>query len=532
MKALFILSQQNIYLDIWKRIASSLGFSKIDVVSTGEDANNAFVQDNDYNLVICDDHLYGRLNGCVTFEGLRLSKRMKCTTAFMLTSSGTISDFYIMPLRTRPDFVVTKPYNSKAFENGIKCCLENLKETMSIREKISESDNEDALNDCIAANKIKPNGWIRNLHCEILFSSGRFSDVIEFCLKEIREYKSHWAIILLVQAYLSIERHSDAIKLINGLPEVLKSSATVLRLLSECYVSIGQFDLASTYLNKAIVACPDNHSFYDYQAEVSFADGEYKLSLRSIMRSIEMTMDTPLESKERYSKLSKMTFKYSEQDGEKDSKLMANTGKLMSFGYNKYPTMHEFNLCAQMFSVLALQYKGEIESAAFQFSEMVNHFSANKDYVMDSTVACQILSLSEGLPLSLSTREQVAAWVASDQPSLSVQSSYPRVNVMERADMLFAQASVAFKEKQLDEAERLIQKGLVLVPSHSGLNILLIEIFLELSLRNMHGIDRLINNSFRCFERIPVQKEDSPLYARYLTIKSELHRISMKKLND
>lgn len=531
MKALLILSQTNFYLDTWKRSVSDAGITHIDVVSTGEDAINAFKIDNDYKLVVCEEHLYGRMSGRTTFEGLRLSRLMKCTTAFMLVASGSMSDYLIMPLRTRPDYVVTKPYSQKDFSKGIDFCLQNLRETNFVREKICVGENDEALRDCIESNSREPNSWLRNLRCEILFSSDKISEAAETCVAEIKQYKSSWAVIMLIQANIAMAQHDKAIKLIDNLPTGLKNSATVLRLLSECYDSLGQGDLSSRYLNKAITACPDNYSFYEYFSGVAYSNAQYAASLRYIIKSIEITMDTFLENEDRYSKLSKITFKCRNYNLSVDNELLDKSVSLMIRAYHKYPKNMELNLCSKIFSVFSLQHKGDVSSATKQLSKLIHDFSSVR-CPLDSLTSTQLSKLSEELPISDETKRNLRKWFKNNDLHSGDEEQKDSISstLMEKADRLFATATEHFEQDDMGEAEILIQKGLVFIPGHIGLNILLIEIFLALSAKTDGGIERLINNSFRCFERLPVLTEDNPFYERYMTIRSELQDISMVAL--
>lgn len=526
MKALFILSQQNLYLDTWKKSALKAGFSVIDVVSTGEEAQELFLKDNDYDLVICDEQLSGRLNGCVTFESLRLSRKMKCTTGFMLVSSRTFSDFYTFPIRTRPDYVVTKPYNIKHFENGILSCLENLRETFSIREALKEGDNEVSLQYCLDFNQASPNSWIRNLYCEILFSTGQINLLIEYCLEEVRKHRSYWAIILLVQAYLAIERYVDAVSLIERLPDQLKGTSTVLKLLSECYESIGHYSLSTTYLNKAIAASPDNYYFYDSHSDITFKMKDYKVSLRSISKAIDITMNTEMEVEDRYRKLSDITLIYSKQE-DADSSLLKKSSQMMRHGYKKYPCTEEFDLCAKLFSVFAAHHAGSNVEAASELSALVEQYQSGSDGIINPEIAEQIISLSIKLPVSETVKKNVSAWLAKDTYAESKTYS---INSIERANELLAEASQLYENDMLSETEITIQKGLALIPGHAGLNILQIEMLMTLAKLDKIGAGALINNAFRCFERMTPEKEGSQLFERYCQIKIELNKISASKL--
>jgi len=265
MRALLILSQQDLFLASWVEQINRLDYDSFEVASRAEDAIELLSEKSNFDLILCEQDLSGRMSGQMMLETLRLTGKLPYTTMFVLVTASVPKDFLLHPQGIKPDALIIKPYTGVNIYNSLAKALVRLRVTRMIRYWMDIKDFDKAIELCKKTEKnIVHKSWCRNAHAEMLFTKGKINEAIELCTQELKEngITETWALTMLVQLYLEKREYKKAFNLINDLPEMLKNNIAVLKLMAECYSSVGEHELATKLLNGAITACPDNMHLY------------------------------------------------------------------------------------------------------------------------------------------------------------------------------------------------------------------------------------------------------------------------------
>ncbi|HET8868956.1 MAG TPA: tetratricopeptide repeat protein [Aquabacterium sp.] len=234
---------------------SLLGFTKIDVASTPQDAVR-LIKSRSYGLILCDFNLNQKTDGQQLFEYLRDNDLLPPDCLFFMITAESSYASVAAATEHHPDAYLLKPTTAGDIEDRLKAQLDKRAALKRITDKLKQDDLLGALDSC-----------------DILI-----------------EAQNRWfaqAMQLKGQTLLKLSRNEEAKALYQSILEKRPDLIWAQLGLARAYKAIGRYDEAEQQARK-IIESPDgakNVAAYEIVAETLEAQGDPQAAM-SVLRDV------------------------------------------------------------------------------------------------------------------------------------------------------------------------------------------------------------------------------------------------------
>jgi DNA-binding NarL/FixJ family response regulator len=213
-KRVLIVEDQRPFLMLLRGLLNNLG--AMDVV-TSINAEQALVacRKEKFDMIISDLHLGSdRKNGYEFIEEVRIKKRVKPTTVFLLISADSARPIVLGSLDRRPDEYLIKPFSQAQLKNRLSRAWYKRQFLQPIYQALDNDEPERAI---AQARQLAQHQTVYSRYCvklliELLWQQQKHQEALELLLEDTQAMPEQWTKLALARTYLSLKKYQLALE--------------------------------------------------------------------------------------------------------------------------------------------------------------------------------------------------------------------------------------------------------------------------------------------------------------------------------
>lgn len=514
------------------------GVQHVDVVANGEQAMEACFS-NHYHMVLCDYNLGPGRDGQQVLEELRFRNRLNNTSIFVMITAETSREMVLGALEYQPDDYIAKPITQAVLRQRLDRVMLRHRELYSIKQAMDERDYAAAEQRC--AERLNANtsykGACLQIQAEMNLRLFNFKRAEEIYTGVLNERPLLWAKLGLGKTQVAKKEYDKAA---SNLKEVIREDRRVVEahdLLADAYLGQGDTILAQQTMQDAAEVSPKSVMRQRRLAELSKLNADTQACLEASRRVIKTARNSVYESPDDYFNLARELADLSKEGEANADKYVKETFEVLQ----KLEKRPYFDVSADVQSNAlksrSLVNNNKQEEADVFLDKAKKIYQERKDDLKpevgldiaqtliakgDKAAADEMLhELVEKFP----THQSVVA--KADSMSDTPKSKEGRKKV---ADMTKSGIDY-YESKQYKEAIETFRNAIGIFPSHTGLNLNLIQaVIAEVKINGAQtGYETICRSSL---SRIAAIDPSDQQYARYTHLTNEVDELFKLDLSE
>lgn len=257
-KHTLIIEDQRPFLLLLRGLLNTLGAVNVVTKSSAELALS-LCKKQKFDIIVCDLHLgSNKKNAFELIEELRIRKRIKPSTIFLIISADSTRPMVLGSIERRPDDFLIKPFSLAQLKTRLERAWHKRQHLLPVYKEIFNENWTEAVNACQQlVEKISPyQRACEQLLVELYWQTNQ----PEKALLLLKQYETgrpiFWAKIALAKTYLLIDEPEKSLRIIE--PVVVKNrfSAEAYDILAQCNYKLNHNETALEAIKQAIKLSP------------------------------------------------------------------------------------------------------------------------------------------------------------------------------------------------------------------------------------------------------------------------------------
>lgn len=254
---------------------SNFGMTKIDMSASPSEALFK-VQNNTYDLILCDFNLGEGRDGQQLLEEMRHRGLITLDTVFIMVTAESVYEKVVATAELAPDDYIIKPFNAEIFRNRLDGILMKKLAFADIYRHFGQGELAQALAGCDKLLKEKPKYAVDVLRFkgELLNAMGRFEEA-EALYKQVIEMRAvPWARLGLARALHMQKKEEAAEDLLRDVMEESPELVAAYDLLADVKLAQKDAKAAQEALEKGVIISGKTVRRQQKLGEVAYANGD------------------------------------------------------------------------------------------------------------------------------------------------------------------------------------------------------------------------------------------------------------------
>jgi len=323
------------------RMMRDFGATEIKAVSGGKEAVEA-LQEQSYDIVLCDYNLGEGKDGQQILEEVRYNKLLKNTATFVLITAENTTDMVMGALEYAPDSYVTKPFTKGDLRTRLIKLLEMKQLLHPLDSAIDKGDLAAALKACdVLAPKAKEYaGKILRTKGQLLFEANMLDESEKLYQQILSRREMPWALLGLGKVSFAREDYAAAKDYFEKLTAQNQFYVPAFDWLAKCEEALGDYQAAQETIQKAIGTSPKAVLRQMELARLAEHNQDEVIAEKAYKQSVNLGKDSCYKNPESYLGLAKSLQYKVQPSGDRESRnatadaLRALTAVQKEFGGN------------------------------------------------------------------------------------------------------------------------------------------------------------------------------------------------------
>jgi CheY-like chemotaxis protein len=285
-----------------KSLMTSLGYSNIDVESSGQSAIKRILEKH-YDVVLSDYNLGGSIDGQQILETSRKNHSQDHSTIFIMITADTAYESVVSVLEYQPDSYLVKPFPPAAFFRRFERVQKQKKIFESINNARKKNDFEKMESQAKAIMTQHPNLASQCLKIigESLYARGRYKDAKSHYMLIIQKNKNlAWAHFGIALCELKLGAVVAAIKKLEHTITLSRHFLSAYDLLADAQKSLDNLEAAQAAMISVLEVSPRSFERALRLAQISTQLEDWSTAENGYSRLLRLTRDTSHEQVEYY----------------------------------------------------------------------------------------------------------------------------------------------------------------------------------------------------------------------------------------
>ncbi|MEX0605147.1 MAG: tetratricopeptide repeat protein [Marinobacter sp.] len=514
-----------------RQILRSLSVDKVETASTGNVAIHLCTYEH-FDVVLCDYNLGAGKNGQHILEELRHRKLLKRSSLFLMVTAETSKEMVMGAREYQPDAYLAKPVNRAMLESRLTSLIAQRSALLPINKELDLENIPEAISLCVKAIPIHPRykSWLMKTLADLYIRVGDYAHARKIYHSVLAQRDISWAqlgkckVLLAEQAY--DEAKMELQDLITKHPDFMEA----YDVLADTLTRDGKPSEAQRILEKATELSPNVLLRHKTLAELATSNQNIETAAAAWRRTVKLGAHSIHDGADHYLSLGRTLSEVSEGDLSDTGRSQADEAILaLKKMTNRFPDIADIE--TQSLLIQARIHKGQNrEKDAYECL-------AQAEASVEQDMMTADLGLELGKTLFHLDRPERAESLLN---KLAQRFEADPVTVHKIENLL--DEPVGFKEKlharslnrqgirafeagSLDKAVEAFRKALTIVPSHTALNLNLVQVLMKQMSEGGAPPDT-IKQCQQCLfalANLPTQHQQ---YRRYLELRKKLEAIS------
>lgn len=300
--------------DLLTKMLRTFGFENVVVASSGEEVLKNCKLDDRYDIIFCDYNLGAGINGQQLLDEMSEEGYITEQTIFMLVTADASREVVLSALEYRPDYYITKPFNTATIKNRLDRALEEKQFLADVYMNINAGNLDEAIE--VFENKTK--GLTKQtvkhqrFYTDMLFKGERYKEALNIYNGILEDKSYDWARLGRARCLHALGQMNESIKQLEELVETISMEMEVYDELAQQLISKNHLQSAQTVLEKGLSLSPNSFDRQKYYAAICQDLKDHEKSIRAQTFAMKTSKNTRNDKAENYVELAATQIKYSE----------------------------------------------------------------------------------------------------------------------------------------------------------------------------------------------------------------------------
>jgi CheY-like chemotaxis protein/Tfp pilus assembly protein PilF len=503
-----------------KQMITGFGVETVETASNGEDAV-ARCQVHEFDVILCDYNLGPGKNGQQVLEELRYNKLLKETSIFIMVTAETSKDMVMGALEYLPDGYITKPITKAVLQKRLDSMIEQREMLKPINEAIDKGSLEQAIQlvNRELQSQTKYASWCLRRLAGLHYALGDFQAAKKIYEDVLAKRDIGWAHLGLGKVNLALENFDAAIE---GLTDLINKNPNLIEAydwLSEAQLRKGKAKDAQATLKSAVGISPLAILRQSKLAEVSTQNKDLESAADAFRKTVKLGHNSVHESPQNYLNFGRCLSELVEGDTSEQGKKRAKEAiSTLERAAKKFKDNNDVMTSALLIESRVYKGQGDENKARQALQQAKQNLDPDK------------LTAETGLEFAR-TLYSLGDVSEAEQTLFNLASKYADnqsiVNAIEdmldepvslqnklQARQLNKQGIQAFDDGRLDEAIKVFDEALALIPKHPALNLNSVQVMLK-QIQEQAGNPELKRKCEACLQNVAHIPSQHRQYKRY-----------------
>lgn len=517
-----------------RQMLRSLGAEKIELAHNGATAVQRCAWDQ-FDVVLCNYNLGEGKSGQHVLEELRHRKLLRHSSLFLMVTAETSREMVMGAREYHPDAYLTKPINRAMLEKRLGVLAERREALLPITRAMDLEDPQEAIRECLALlpHHRRHRSWIFKTLAELYIQVGDNGQAGKIYDDILSQRSLSWARlgkarVLLTEGHLD-EARTALQQLIGDHPDYLEA----YDLLAEALRRTGKPIGAQKLLQQAAELSPNALLRQRDLAQLAARNQDIDTAAEAWRRTVSLGTWSVHDDPDHHLALSRSLTDLSEGDPTGEGKDYADEAvRVLKQLERKFPEAPDIAPRTQLVRARILASRGNRTKALKFLQEAQAALPADKlsvDAGLDLAKTLYRVGMNrdaEQLLGSLAQRYEHEPDALADIENLLDEPVGLQQRLQARA--LNREGIQAYEQGDLTAAARLFEQALEIVPSHTALNLNLVQIRMKQLEDKDDAVDRqqALSQCQRCLESLENLPPQHRQHRRYLAMKRKLEQFN------
>ncbi len=298
-----IADEQHTFASLMKGILMSLGFSKITIASSGDEAKKICSRAQ-FDIYLFDCSFRNGISGLELVQNLRKNHLAPCMALMFIVTGDHSRSKVLCAVEQEPDDYIVKPFSQKQFARRLKQAIAKKKDLEDIYSCIYRNDAPGAIS---ALEKAVSEGTPYDVYCRCLLSDYYIStgqhNLAQAVIQEgMACSESDYLKFALGKVLYSKKLHEESLSIIQDVLTRRPLMTDAIEYVSKNYISLGMTEKAIQSIRQAVALSPLSERLLNAQITTALNAGDFMTArdglalLLNVKKNSPEEVDTLLES--------------------------------------------------------------------------------------------------------------------------------------------------------------------------------------------------------------------------------------------
>ncbi|HKK57627.1 tetratricopeptide repeat protein [Marinobacter sp.] len=487
-----------------------------------------FCSYNHVDVVLCDFNLGEGKNGQHILEELRHKKLLKRSSIFLMITAEASKEMVMGAREYQPDAYLTKPINRAMLIKRLDSLISQRSALLPVNREIDRENYPEAISLCLKNLSAQPRykTWLMKTLADLYYRLGDFSHALKIYEDVLKQRDLSWANLGRGRVLIATGNHDEAASTLETLTEKNPDYMEAYDLLAETLEKKGEPVRAQKVLEKAAMLSPNALLRQKQLARLAVSNQDLSTASEAWRKTIELGLHSIHDSSRHYLALGQSLSDLGEEDIASDDCGRADeaiaTLKRME---QRFPDEDNIRVRSRVVQSRVLAGQGD-QAEANKVLESVGDELSNNDTI-DPELGIDYAKTLFRLGRDNDANELLGVLFqrCADNPPLlhkieSLLDEPVGFQQKLKARALNRDGIKAFETDSSDDAIRIFNEALLIVPNHAALNLNLCQVLMKKN--QSSGDSTLLRQAEEHLDRLKNLPEQHRQYRRLVSLRKKL----------
>jgi tetratricopeptide (TPR) repeat protein len=510
-----------------REMLRSFGAEKIESHAKASPAIQ-FCAYNHVDVVLCDFNLGDGKNGQHILEELRHKKLLKRSSIFLMITAETSKEMVMGAREYQPDAYLTKPINRAMLMKRLETLVSQRATLLPINREIDRENYPEAISLCLQYLPTQPRykTWLMKTLADLYYQLGDFSHALKIYEDVLKQRHLSWASLGRGRVLIATGHYDDAATALNSLVEKHPDYMEAYDLLAESLEKRGKPVQAQKVLEKASELSPNALLRQKQLASLASSNQDLPTASEAWRTTVSLGTHSIHDSSEHYLALGQSLSDLSEGDTSSDGYARADEAlATLRRMERRFPDEENIKVRSRVVQSRVHAGQGNQTEANKALESVADDLS--DDDTIDPELGIDYAKTLFRLDRDKEAKELLGTLSqrCADNPALLQKIE----NLLDepvgfqqklKARGLNRDGIKAFEANELDDAIRIFNEALSIVPDHAALNLNLCQVLMK---KNQSSDDStLLKQAQKHLDRLESLPEQHRQYRRLVSLRKKL----------
>ncbi len=288
-KRIVVIDDQRSFQLLIKAMLQNLGFSKITLLGSADEARKLFAKEK-FDIYLIDYNLGHGENGRQLMDHLKQQRLIPVDSIIFIISGDNSRSMVLSALESEPDDYMMKPFSQEQLRLRLIRALIRKQHLLPMFKAFQDENPKQVILECkkLIEQNSRYSSYCRCIMAEILLAQDQAEEARKIVSDGLAERESAWLRLFLGRASQQIGDHDSAIQNLNAALKLRPLMIDAYRWLAYSLLATGATEEAISILEKAVAISPQSGKLHQQIAEHCLSEHDYFRAKQSLATLLEL----------------------------------------------------------------------------------------------------------------------------------------------------------------------------------------------------------------------------------------------------